>query len=146
MILIKEFIWEFTYNWFWSKSIYKEFTKILLLSETHRRTRHASSETDMPDQIPIGDLNMLHPRPTCLIWDPLETNMPNRKTTRDGYAWLETHRRPWYASSETYRHAVLQWGIVGFRWSPMGDVGFRWSPMGHVGFIWVTNVACWGLW
>ena len=53
---------------------FNEFTKILLLSETHRRPignilEGDPSETDMPDRRPIGDLNMLHQRPTCLIRD-----------------------------------------------------------------------------
>ena len=69
-----------------------EFTKILLLLETRQRPigdqsetnmpdwrpQHASLETDMPDRRPIGDLNMLHRRSTCLIGDPLKTDMPQR--------------------------------------------------------------------
>ena len=60
------------------------------LSETNimhdRRNIGDSSETDMPDWRPIGDLDMLHQRPTCPFRDrhtPLETNMP-----------VDTHRRP----------------------------------------------------
>ena len=57
----------------------KEFTKILLLSET-----------DMPDWRPIEDLDMLHGRPigrpTCLIDNPSDmacsdTDMPGRRLT-----------------------------------------------------------------
>ena len=40
-------------------------------SETHQRTRYATSKTNMPDWRPIKDLNMLHQRPICLIVDPL---------------------------------------------------------------------------
>ena len=55
----------------------QEFTKILLLSETHRR--------------PNGDLLETHRRPTCLIGDPLETSTC---FIGDRHASLETHRKP----------------------------------------------------
>ena len=41
---------------------------------------------DMLHQGPIGDLNMLHRRPTCLIEDPLETDMPDGRPTGDLHA------------------------------------------------------------
>ena len=43
-----------------------------------RRPQHASSETFMPDKRPIGNLDMLHRRPTCRIGDPSETTMSER--------------------------------------------------------------------
>ena len=57
--------------------IKREFTKILLLSETYRR--------------PISDLLETHWRP---IGDPLETDMPHRRPIGDRHASSETHRRP----------------------------------------------------
>ena len=38
-----------------------------------------TSETDMPDRGPIGDRDILHRRPTCLIGDPSKTDMPHRR-------------------------------------------------------------------
>ena len=116
-----------------------EFTKILLLSETlrrpigdphawsetHRRPHNASSETDMPDQRPIGDLDMLHWRQTCFIRDPLETDMPDWRPIGD----LDMlHRRPT--------------GISVYDGSLMGHVGFRWVSDGECRFRWVSNWAC----
>ena len=56
-----------------------KFTKILLLSETLRRWTCL-----------IGDLNMLHRKPSCLIRDPSETSICY---IVDRHAGLETHRR-----------------------------------------------------
>ena len=39
-----------------------------------RRPQNATSETNMPAWRPIGDLDMLHRGPTCLIGDPSETS------------------------------------------------------------------------
>ena len=65
-------------------SIYKgeiyEFTKILLLSETYRRPNRDPSQT--------------HRRPTCLIGDPSETDMPDRRPIGDQNSRSETHPRP----------------------------------------------------
>ena len=65
-----------------------EFTKLLLLSETHRRLTcfiDAPSETDMPHLRPI-ETNMPHRRPTCLMGDPSETDMPDWRPIGDQYA------------------------------------------------------------
>ena len=103
--------------------------KILLLLETQRkfiwelRPIGDLSETDMSDQRPSGDLDMLHLRLTCLIED---LNMLHRRSIRDlvllhwrptcligdpsktstcyigdQHAWSETHQRPGHATSET---------------------------------------------
>ena len=95
------YFWENAYAshiWFCFSGIYQskafesiivtdEFTKILLLSETHRRPTCMigdPSETDMFHQIPTylivdpSETNMLHRRP---IWNrhaPLENDMPDR--------------------------------------------------------------------
>ena len=53
-----------------------EFTKILLLSQTYQR--------------PIGDLSETQRRPTCLIGDPSDTDMPYRRPIRDRHASSET--------------------------------------------------------
>ena len=66
------FWWEI---WFWqdfmnlynktnftSVLVSRVYTKILLLSETHRRPFGDPSETDMPDHRPVGD-PLLHRRP-----------------------------------------------------------------------------------
>ena len=79
-------------------------TKILLLSETV-----------IPDRRPIGDLNMLHPRPTCLIGvlDMLHrrpTGMigdPSETSTcyiGEQHVWSKTHRRLRHATSITIMH------------------------------------------
>ena len=98
-----------------NKQMKSEFTKILLLSETHRRPIRDLLETDMPDreftkilllseiypetyQRHIGDLWETHWRPTCLIGDRSEN------LQRPWHASLETDmpdRRPQHASSET---------------------------------------------
>ena len=52
--------------------------------------RHASLETDMPIRRPIGDVDMLHQRPTCLIGDTLKFNLHNWRPIRDNMP----HRRP----------------------------------------------------
>ena len=100
----------------WNR-VHKNIIIIEDLSETHRRPTYLirdPSETEMPDQRPIGDLEMLHRRPiwnrhapseidmiglkpTCLIrdqhayliGDTLETYMPNQIPTRDRHAWLK---------------------------------------------------------
>ena len=67
---------------------------------THRRLQHASLETQLKMTCPIGDQHVWPTtiqRLTCLIrdqitWlirDILETDMPNKRPTRDRYAWLE---------------------------------------------------------
>ena len=58
--------------------VYENIIIIGDLSETHRRPRHASSETDMPDRRPIGDLEIINWSPTCLMGDPSKTNMSHR--------------------------------------------------------------------
>ena len=57
---------------------FQEFTKILLLSETHWRPIRDPSETNTPDRRLITDLDMLHLRPTCLSRD---LNMLHRRPT-----------------------------------------------------------------
>ena len=65
------------------QKITDEFTKILILSKTYQRPIRDPSETNMPERRPIGEIDMPHWRPTCLIGDPLETDMPDK-----------THQRP----------------------------------------------------
>ena len=70
-----------------------KFTKILFFSQTHWRPIIDPWETDMHDQRPIGDLNMLYRRPTCrleahwrltcLCGDPPETDMPEGRPIGD---------------------------------------------------------------
>ena len=62
------------------KRIFKEFTKILLLSETYRRPIGYLSETDMSDRDPSETQ-------TCLIGDPSETDMP--RPIENWHAWWQ---------------------------------------------------------
>ena len=73
-----------------------EFTKILLLSETYRRTIGDPLETNMPNRRPTGligylsgprRVDMLHQKPISNRHAPLETDMPYRQGTT-------THGRP----------------------------------------------------
>ena len=43
---------------------------------------------------PIGDPSETHWRPTCLIGDLSETDMPRQRPIEDQHASSETHRRP----------------------------------------------------
>ena len=125
--------------------------------ETHRRPQHASSETGMPDRRPW---HASLETPTCLFGDPLETNIPDWRTSGDPHAWSETHWRPQHASLETDRHVVLRW--VSY-WACRFQMDLRWgmsvsvdsqmkhvevsdrSPIKHVSLQWetsVTNGAC----
>ena len=95
--------------------LFNEFTKIFLLSETHRRPTCLIGDLNMLHLIPtcliwdfnmihqrqtcqIGDLNMLHQKPTFLIGDPSKTSI---YFFGDWHAWSETQQRPQHASSET---------------------------------------------
>ena len=88
-----------------------EFTKILLLSKTYRKSIGFPSETDMSDRWPIGDQNawsetdMPHRKPignwhacwspTRLIRDQYawwDNDMPCLRPVIVRYDWLETHR------------------------------------------------------
>ena len=63
--------------------VHKNIIFIGDLSKTYRRPigdRHACSET--------------HRRPTCLIGDPSDTDMPDRRPFGDRHARSETHWRP----------------------------------------------------
>ena len=92
-----------------------EFTKILLLSETHRRPIGNPSETY---RRPNGDRRAsleTHRRPACLIRDPSETDMPYRRPIGDRHTKSETnmpHRRPKcfiedrYVSSGTHKNYI----------------------------------------
>ena len=63
----------------------REFTKILLLSETYRRLIGDPSETDLPHRRPIGDrhasseTDMPHRRPTCFIGDRHASSETHKK-------------------------------------------------------------------
>ena len=79
------------------------------LFETHRRP-FRDSETNMPDWRPVGDRHaslVTHRRPTCLIGNPSETDMPHRRPTFLIKVPLETNMSDWrpnrdrHVSSET---------------------------------------------
>ena len=57
-----------------------EFMKILCLSETYRRPIGELSETY---RRPIRDLSEIHWRLTCMIGDPLETDMSVQRPIGD---------------------------------------------------------------
>ena len=103
-----------------------KFTKILLLSETHRRPR---SET--------------HRRPTCLIGDPLETLI---WFIGDQHSWSENHRRPTCLIGDLDMLHQRLTGMSVSNWSPIGHARFQMvsdgvsdgSPMNH---ILVSNVS-----
>ena len=94
-------------------AVLREFTKILLLSETYLGPIGDLSETHWR---PIGDISETHRRPTFLIGDPSETDMPNRRLTcliGDYHATAETNRRP----------TCLRSGMLVSNVSPMRLVG-----------------------
>ena len=77
-----------------SKRVQENIITIGELSETHRRPIRDPSETH---RRPIGDQHSwseTHWRPSFLIVDPSETDMPDRRHIGDQHAWSETHRRP----------------------------------------------------
>ena len=104
-------------------------------SETHRRPRHASSETNMPYQRPtklIGDLSetdMLHWRPTCQIGDPSETHMPHQRPT---CLWRPIENQHACGIQSEFKHILkYTYFYILFAYlytcpSSMGHVGFRW--------------------
>ena len=120
---------------------------------------------------PIGDPLETHRRPTCLIGDQSETDMPHRRPIGDQHSSSETHWRPTcligdqHASSETnmphqrpiintylaqgqspIRHVDLRWVSDDACWSPgglqSGMLVFDWSPIRHVGLNGVSDQAC----
>ena len=118
--------------------------------------RNACSETNMPDQRPTYLIRDQH---TCLIGDTLETDMPNRRSTRDQHAWLDrvlTLFRYILKSKNDIKIYIFQnsdwtplvWrspmGLhrhVGHRWGISVSDGTWWSPMGHVGLRWDMSVS-----
>ena len=77
------------------------------LEMLHLRPKHASLETHLKPTWPFWDRHAgftTHQRPTCLVWDQytclfrdtLETDIPNRRPTRDRHAWLESFGVPIY--------------------------------------------------
>ena len=64
-------------------------------------------ETNMPDWVPIRDLEMLHRRPICLIREPLETYMSHR--------WTKcpiNDRHPYGDPSETHMPAESDRNLI----------------------------------
>ena len=141
----------------------------------YRRPIRYPSETNMPDQRPVGDrhatleTDMPHWRPTCHIGDQhasTETDMPHWRPMRDQHAYSEIHQRPTCLigdPSETnmpylrptlrkicIRHVSLRWVSDQACRSLMWQVGLQWgmsvsdgSPIRHVGLRWVYDQACW---
>ena len=114
-------------------------------SVTHRRPRHASSETDMPLR-----------RLTCPIRDRhagSETDMPDRKTTRLIGEWHSPSETSMPVETHLTHLNILIFMLflliyicmyvhVGIRW--VVDQSFQ-SPMWHVAFRWLSDEACRGL-
>ena len=105
---------------------------------------------------PIGNLSEPHRRPTCLIGDPSETDMLDRRPVGDWHVWLETHQRPTclirdrHASSETNMPHWRPTCFIGDpsetnmpRWRPIINTYLAqgWSPMRHVGLWWGMSVS-----
>ena len=95
---------------------------------------HALSETST---FFIGDLDMLHRIPTCLIGDPLKTSTC---FIGDRHAWLETHRRHRHAKSETN---MSDWRPIEDRHAPSVSNG---SPMKHIEFSDGSPIRHIGIW
>ena len=84
-----------------------EFTKMLLLSETHRRPIEYPSHTNMPDRRPRHTSFEIQLKPTC----PSDTDIPDRQPIEDQHVWPETDmpdQRPTY---------MLSWRHIGDRHS-----------------------------
>ena len=121
--------------------IKKEFTKILLLWETYWRPIGDPLETYWR---PIGDQSETHRRPTCLIRDPLETKMPDRRLKYligDPSETNKPHRRPikdQHASSDTH---MLDRRPIEDQHASSETVMPQWRPR-HVGLRWASNETC----
>ena len=106
--------------------VFLEFTKILLLSETYRRPigdRHAWSET--------------HWRPTCLIGDQSETDMPDRRPIGDRHSLLETDmpaESNW--NSHLFKFTYFYIICAYLHWNNVRTL------IRHVNLQWAFNYAC----
>ena len=79
-----------------SRKYYYYRRPVVDISETHQRPTcliEDPSETDMPDRRPISETDMPHQRPTCLIGD-LHASLETDMPHRRRHAYSKTHQRP----------------------------------------------------
>ena len=123
----------------------------------------------MPDRKPIRNLDMPHRRLTCLIGDPSETDIPDRRPTypigdqhvpSETDMPVETHRSPTclltpigimtHIVKFTYFSILKKckdsnqacWSLMGLR---LGMSVFNGLSIRHVCFRWFSDEACRGL-
>ena len=180
-------------GFWWGKSVSDGTPMKHAWSETHQRStcligdqletdksdrrpvgdRHASSETRqrptclIEDQHAWSEPNMPDRRRTCLIGDPLETNLLDRRSIRDPLETDMPDWRPQHASLETHKPTcpyvciVFQYILISKKYKKIRifkcveipirlrrRVGLRWGmsvPLGHVRLrsgISVSDGAC----
>ena len=107
--------------------------------ETHRRLTcllEDPSETEMPDRRPICLIRDSSETSTCFIKDPSETNMPHWRLTCIVYKYAKSIYKKVRLNKYLISECIMQACV--FDESPQACQ----SPMGHVGVWWGSDLAC----